>query len=750
MSELAHLQDLNPPQQEAVEHKDGPLLILAGAGSGKTRVLTRRIAHLLHEGVWASKILAVTFTNKAAAEMRERVIELVGDEGRRLWVSTFHSSCARILRIEAEHLGYTKQFVIYDTDDQLRLMKSILKDLELDPKRHPPRGYLGIIDQAKNKMWGPRELSESELVQPPMMERVFRAYERGLKQQNAMDFNDLIGRTVTLFRQNAEVLEKWQDRFRYLMVDEYQDTNRAQYELVKLLASKRRNLAVVGDDDQSIYSFRGADIQNILDFEKDFPEARVVVLDQNYRSTGNILRAAGAVVKNNTGRKEKELWTSTPSGDPVRVVTSPDEDMEAKLVVAGIARKIREGRSPKELAVIYRTNARSRPLEKELKNRHIPYKLIGARRFYDRKVVKDLLAYLRLLVNPADEMSLMRVINTPSRGLGPKAIDVLKKEARERGIPMSEATRFAGQGTSKRAKAFRGFHELVEQWKQDLHRLEPGELVAKVVADSGYGAMLQAQGEEGLTDLDLLKELSRDLQGELEGEGVEEDAAVRLQAFLDRAALASQADEVDSDEGSVTLLTAHLAKGLEFPVVYVVALVEGAFPHSRSSEREEDIEEERRLAYVAFTRAMEELHLSWHRKRRAYGQGFEAVAPSRFLRELPPDVLDRKMEAPRRRPRNPYESQHRQTSFLSRERNASARRPAPAPPAASGELVTSREPESAADFQPGVKILHPDFGVGTIQQVPRSGLGVKLKVYFPGVGVKVLFPQYTRLEIVIG
>ncbi len=746
MAELEHLQNLNPPQREAVEHKNGPLLILAGAGSGKTRVLTRRVAHLLHEGVWASRILAVTFTNKAAAEMRERVVELVGDEARRLWVSTFHSSCARILRIEAEALGYTKQFVIYDTDDQLRLMKSVLADLELDPKRHPPRGYLGLIDQAKNKLWGPQQLSESELSQPPMMDRVFRAYERGLKQQNALDFNDLIGRTVTLFRQNAEVLEKWQDRFRYLMVDEYQDTNRAQYELVKLLSAKRRNLVVVGDDDQSIYSFRGADIQNILDFEKDFPEAKVVVLDQNYRSTGNILRAAGAVVKNNTGRKEKELWTDTPAGDPIRVVTSPDEDTEAKLVIAGIARKIREGRSPKELAVIYRTNARSRPLEKELKDRHIPYKLIGARRFYDRKVVKDLLAYLRLLVNPADEMSLMRVINTPSRGLGPKAIEVLKREARQRGIPMLEATAIVGQGSSKRARAFARFHENIVGWRRALHQLEPGELVARVAEESGYGEMLRAQGEEGRGDLELLEELARDVAGDL-ADG-DEDAAVRLQEFLDRAALASQADEVDSDEGSVTLLTAHLAKGLEFPVVYVVALVEGAFPHSRASEREEDIEEERRLAYVAFTRAMQELHLSWHRKRRNYGQGFENVGPSRFLKELPPEVLERRLEAPRRRPHNPYESRHRQLGFLSRERSRPA--PPPARPAEPDEIIASREPESERDFRPGVKILHPDLGVGTIQQVPRSGLGLKLKVYFPGIGVKVLFPQYTRLEIVLG
>lgn len=764
MSEPLHLQGLNPPQRKAVETLRGPLLILAGAGSGKTRVLTRRIAHMLDQGIYPSQIFAVTFTNKAASEMKERVAHLIGDQARRVWVSTFHSSCVRILRRDAVHLGYTGNFVIYDDDDQIRLLKQICKDLNLDPKRIPPKSIRRMMDDAKNKLLDPDALEAEGRTEPKKIQ-VWRLYEQRMKGANAMDFNDLINNVVKVWRAHPQVLNKWQRRLRYLMVDEYQDTNRSQYELIKLLSGgPSGNLAVVGDDDQSIYAFRGADITNILNFEKDFPGATVVKLEQNYRSTSRILQAAMTVVKRNTERKDKTLWTDKGDGSVLRMIVGRDESAEADRVAQDIQAKIRAGRKPEEIAIIYRTNARSRPFEQVFQRMRIPHVLVGARKFYQRREVRDMLGYLKLIANPADEMGLLRVLNVPRRGLGDKAIQTLRAHRNNQGITLLQATReLAGMG-GRAGKGYKAFVSLIEQGMEHLRGHTPGELVIFIAKESGYWDMLEAEDtDEARGRLMNIRALAEDVDQEEEQEqaydedgnpiALDNSPLARLQRFLDRATLSGQAEELPDDGGQVTLMTCHLSKGLEYPVVYVVGMNEGGFPLLREDHSEAQVEEERRLVYVAFTRAMEELVISRSLTRIQYGRGIERCSPSRFLGDVPPELLQGGTGRTRKRAvRTTADREMAMQAFLAKhgggQRRATGPRPKPAKAPHADQTRITRNVESLEELKVGTRIFHSEYGEGIIRNRTGDAKNPKLTVEFAQHKRKTLFARYARIELV--
>ena len=764
MSEPLHLQGLNPPQRQAVETLRGPLLILAGAGSGKTRVLTRRIAHMLDQGVYPSQIFAVTFTNKAASEMKERVAELIGEKARRVWVSTFHSSCVRILRTDAVHLGYTGNFVIYDDDDQMRLLKQIGKDLNIDPKRIPPKSIRRMMDDAKNKLQDPDQL-EAEGRTEPLKIKVWRLYEQRMKGANAMDFNDLINNVVKVWRAHPEVLQKWQRRLRYLMVDEYQDTNRSQYELIKLLSGgPSGNLAVVGDDDQSIYAFRGADITNILNFEKDFPGAMVVKLEQNYRSSSRILQAAMTVVKRNSHRKEKTLWTEKGDGSVLRMIVGRDEQSEADRVAQDIQSKLREGRKAEEIAIIYRTNARSRPFEQIFQRLRIPHVLVGARKFYQRREVRDMLGYLKLIANPADEMGLLRVLNIPRRGLGDKAVQTLRAHQKNQEVTLFHAAQeMAGMG-GRAGKGFAAFVSLVDRGREYLRDHTAGELVVFIANESGYWDMLEAEDTDEARgrlmniralaeDVDQEEETLPDIDEDGNPVALDESPLARLQRFLDRATLSGQAEELPDDGGQVTLMTCHLSKGLEYPIVYVVGMNEGGFPLLRDDFTEEQVEEERRLVYVAFTRAMDELVISRSLTRIQYGRGIERCSPSRFLGDIPPELLQGGTGRARKRPvSSTADRELAMQAFLSKHGGGAGhtrplQRSAPKP-AHVDELRVTRKVESLEDLQVGTRIFHGDYGEGVIRNRTGDAKNPKLTVEFSQHKRKTLFARYARLEIV--
>ncbi|MCB9743715.1 MAG: UvrD-helicase domain-containing protein [Alphaproteobacteria bacterium] len=746
--EPEHLQGLNPPQHAAVTTLEGPLLILAGAGSGKTRVLTRRVAHLLHSGVRPWNILAVTFTNKAAQEMKHRIEALVGPAAQDLQVSTFHSTCVRILRRDIEPLGYSRNFVIYDDDDQIRLLKGVLDELGIAKESLPPRRARSLIDRAKNRMEGPDAVeARRDAEQHPAAARVFRAYEAKLKAADALDFNDLINKVVELFERFPGVLERWQDRFRYLMVDEYQDTNRAQYRLVNLLASKRRNIAVVGDDDQSIYSFRGADIRNILDFEDDFPDAKVVRLEQNYRSTSRILQAAMAVVTNNSDRKDKELWTDAGEGEPIRTIVAPDEEGEGQRVAREIRTLLSDGVRAEDMAIIYRTNARSRVFEQALSEARVPYVLVGARRFYERREVKDLTAYLRLLLNPADDMSFLRVINEPARGIGGRSVDKLRELALAREVPLLEAAReMAGQG-GRLGKALERFVALIDSLTAQAEALQPGELVQRVAEESGYLPKLRAEKTTESEDrIRNITELCRDVDTEADSE----DPRERLQAFLDRATLTGQDAELP-DSGAVTLMTCHLAKGLEYPVVFVAGLTEGSFPLVWGGHvMERELEEERRLMYVAITRAMRRLYLTRAMRRMVYGKGYVPATPSIFLDEIPRALLvpagGRFAGRPPSKPTKPV-GDLRMQAFLAQAR---ARPKSDEPEVTPSEgPVTTRPATQPSDFAVGTRVMHRDFGEGIIRQKRAIPGTLRLVVEFAGRRRRTINPRLEPLEIIL-
>jgi DNA helicase II / ATP-dependent DNA helicase PcrA len=631
-----YLADLNPTQREAVLTTEGPLLVIAGAGSGKTRVLTYRVAHLINAiGAKPNEILAITFTNKAAGEMKERLQRLLGHTGQGLWILTFHAACGRILRREAQRLGYRSNFTIYDQADQVRLVKQCLEELERDPKRFTPRGIHNQISHAKNRLISPDECSNQvQSFYDQTVADVYQLYQRRMFASNAVDFDDLLMLTVDVLERFPDVREKWQKAFRYILVDEYQDTNHAQYRLLQLLAEKHQNLMAVGDPDQSIYAFRGADINNILDFERDFSGTRTIALEQNYRSTNSILDAANNVISNNRERKPKQLWSELGDGEPVRVLEVEDEHAEARFVAAGIAGLVEEGYSGDEVAIFYRTNAQSRVLEDVLVRQGVGYQVIGGPRFYERAEIKDAIAYLQVIDNPYDAVSLQRIANRPRRGIGDSSLARLQTWADAQGRSLWEATEFAEEAGVGAAplRAVQGFRTLMQSLQSGALEFPVSELLERTLERSGYLEALEADRTiESLGRLENLQELvgvAREYQ-----ERAEEPS---LSHFLQEISLYSDQDGIRGEESLVTLMTLHNAKGLEFRVVYLIGMEEGIFPHSRSIE-EQGIEEERRLAYVGMTRAQERLTLTHASSRSLWGsRGYNL--PSRFLDELPTSV----------------------------------------------------------------------------------------------------------------
>jgi len=718
------LAGLNPQQREAVLAADGPVLILAGAGSGKTRVITTRVAHLvLERGVDPESILAVTFTNKAAGEMKQRAQALLGGRALGAWIATFHSFCVRLLRREAASAGLRRDFVIYDEADQLATVRQALRELDVSEKLHPPRRVLSRLSAAKNRPRRARAASpdvEADGVAGSLHDRIAERYSELLARAGALDFDDLLLRTVALLADNAAVREAWRRRFRYLLVDEYQDTNRAQYELVRLLAGADGNLTVVGDEDQSIYSWRGADLQNILDFEADFPGARVLRLEQNYRSTQAILDAASAVVAHNVQRKGKTLRAVNPSGAPVRLHQAGDEYEEAAWVVDRVVTL----RGPGRAAVLYRINAQSRLFEEALLRLRVPYVVVGGVGFYERKEVKDLLAYLRLAVNPDDPVALRRVLNVPPRGIGERTLHEVERLAGERGVSL-----WAGLGAAidearlpaRASQPLARFRELLALLHDEAGRLGPRALLERILAASGYSASLAEEdsheSEERLGNLAELLAAAADYEAREE--------APTLSGFLDRVSLLSELDVAKGD-APVVLMTLHAAKGLEFELVCLTGMEEGLVPHSRSLESLDSLEEERRLCYVGMTRARERLLLSWAQSRQVFGQR-RLSQPSRFLEEIPPEGLVRSGES-------------RWTS-----RSALAGRPALA-----GGRTARAEPApvvaGTAELRPGRRVRHPLFGVGTVLRCEGQGEDMKLTVAFPGAGAKRLVARYAGLE----
>ncbi len=734
----AILADLNHRQEEAVLHTDGPLLVLAGAGSGKTRVITRRIAYLIGCcGVPPWNILAVTFTNKAADEMKRRVADLLDqawpEPGRRdglsVWVGTFHSTCVRVLRKHGGAIGLRSSFVIYDEGDQLSLMRDCLRALGLSERAVNPRAVLTRISRAKNELLSPEEYA---LVANDQMEertaRLYRMYQERLEGLQALDFDDLLMGAVLLFERHPEVLAAYQDLWRYIMVDEYQDTNHAQYRLIHLLASTHGNLCVVGDDDQSIYKWRGADLNNILDFERDHPGCAVIRLEQNYRSTQRILDAAGGVVARNIGRKGKVLWTENEEGDPIVLYRCLDEVDEGLFAVGTIRSQVAdEGSRYDGYAIFYRTNAQSRVLEEALRQALIPYVIVGGLRFYERKEVKDLLAYLRWVVNPADLVSFKRIVNAPARGIGPAAVAKLELLAIQDKTTIWEACQRAVAEkllTPKQRAAMEGLLRLIEEARAKSGVVPLPDLIADLISTSGYAGELQDEGTpEAQSRLENLKELVTAAQ-----EFVEHTEEGGLQAFLDSVALIGDIDEYAEGRGAVTLMTLHMAKGLEFPTVFMVGMEEGIFPHAYALSDERELEEERRLCYVGMTRAKHRLYLTSARQRRLYGSRSFNL-PSRFLDEIPAEVLEI---------RDRWASQG-DRAWLPGEGVAAFGRGDPPGRPYSDEAFVDR-------LYPGARVRHPDFGIGVIRERTGSGDNLKVVVKFNGVGEKKLLVKYAQLE----
>lgn len=643
------LRSLNPPQREAVTTTEGPLLILAGAGSGKTRALTYRVAYLIAEGkVNPRSILAITFTNKAADEMRERIEALIGKISRDMWISTFHSACVKILRCEINKLGYKRNFVIYDEDDSERLIKECLKDLNLDPKQYAPRSILAVISAAKSELIDPDTFaSRSETYFDTIAGEVYKLYQQRLFENNALDFDDIIMTTVNIFELFPEILEKWQDRFRYILIDEYQDTNHAQYRFVKLLANKYQNVCVVGDPDQSIYQFRGANIRNILEFESDFPNARVINLEQNYRSTQTILDAANELIKNNRSRKPKNLWTANDSGTALCWYQAENEHDEAIFVASEIERLRRdENKAFKDFALFYRTNAQSRVFEEIFLNSNLPYKIVGGLKFYERMEVKDLLAYLRVVINPEENISLRRIINTPRRGIGKTTVERISTYAALQGISFFEALKNASEIPGLSAFALEKIGEFVslieELRKISMDRVS--RIVEEIIEKTGYvRALEQEHTTEALGRIDNIKEFmaaTREFDATYLAPSVTGGGSTSgLEDFLEKVALITEIDTYEEEKNAVTLMTLHNAKGLEFPVVFIVGMEEGLFPHIRSMSSLSDLEEERRLCYVGLTRAQERLYLTCAWSRSLFGES-NYTTHSRFLKEIPEHLIE--------------------------------------------------------------------------------------------------------------
>lgn len=749
------LDRLNPAQLEAATHINGPLLIMAGAGSGKTRVLTCRIAHLLEQGVQPYNILAITFTNKAAAEMRERVYDMVGHQAKDIWLSTFHAFCAKFLRFEIDSLGgYSKNFVIYDAGDAQALVKMCLKQLNMDEKHFPPAGVQATISNAKNALQDPSDFArEADNFHAAKVAEVYKLYQQKLVQNNALDFDDLLLLSVRLLEQNAEVRAKYQDKFKYILIDEYQDTNRVQYMLAQILAAKHHNLCVVGDADQSIYAWRGADIRNILDFENDYPEARTIKLEQNYRSTQTILNAANAVIDHNTGRKPKTLWTKSDGGELITHYLAYDERDEARFIADTVTKLNTVYRqSYGKMAVLYRTNAQSRAIEEAFIKTGIPYTMVGGLKFYDRKEIKDMLAYLRVLLNPADSLSLLRIINVPRRGIGDTSIGRLTEYAAVKGMLLFDVVSnpdMVPDLTARAKKPLEALAELLFNLMGVKDSMPVADLIEKVLRDSGYLTELELeqtpQSEARIENLRELLTVAKEFaNGEVEN---------TLDNFLNHVALVTDIDTAEMADERITLMTLHSAKGLEFPTVFLAGMEEGIFPHSRTLMNEEEIEEERRLCYVGITRAERKLYLTNARMRSIYGNTV-MYRPSRFLEEIPAPLVEKFGNQPNRAASfatrsSTVEEKPRLTLVRPQTQMPPAGKPSSIPVTGPKPSLTSAAGAKTTEWRPGDKAQHAKWGVGTVVEAKGTGDNQELKIAFPNQGIRHVMAQMapiTKIE----
>lgn len=754
------LEGLNPEQRRAVETTEGPVLILAGAGSGKTNVLTRRVAYLLatrRAAPW--NILAITFTNKAAREMRDRIEQWVGPFAHDIWAMTFHALCVRILRRDIARLGYTSGFTVLDDADQLAVVRRILQDLNIDSKRYDPRAVLGSISQAKNILRSAAKVMD--LAGDPFQKvvgTVYLEYEKRLKQNNALDFDDLIMKTVQLFREAPDVLEHYHRRFRYLHVDEYQDTNHAQYVLVSMLAQGSRNLCVVGDSDQSIYRWRGADIQNILQFERDYPDATLIRLEQNYRSTQTILDIANEVIRHNTLRQDKRLWSALGAGEKARLYEAPDDRTEAAYIARTISDYVERGGRYSDCAVLYRTNAQSRVIEEALLQFQIPYRIFGGLRFYERKEIKDVLSYLRVILNPADDVSLERILNVPRRGIGDTSVERLQAWAQQHGTSLYEAILHAEEAgvTGRGRKALAEFAEVLHQLIQMQTFLPITDLTEEVLARTGYREALEAERSiEAEARLENLNEFLS-LTAEFDARWTPQEDVSRLEAFLTEVALVSDADlnngmpSASHDADQVSLMTLHSAKGLEFPVVFLAGLDEGIFPHARALYDDEELEEERRLCYVGITRAMRRLYLTRSQLRMVFGE-HRTYTPSRFLQEMPAHLIEPEMPPG-------YGSHHgaqRTGCGYSAMQSGGSGSPNtitpgahPASRPALGLVVPHNfGADLTVSYAPGDKVEHRKWGIGVVRSAHGSGEDLELVIQFaPPVGERRLAARFAPIR----
>ena len=757
---------LNEPQREAVYHTDGPLLILAGAGSGKTRVLTHRIAYLIEErNVNPWNILAITFTNKAAGEMREREDSLVGFGSESIWVSTFHSMCVRILRRFIDRLGYDNRFTIYDTDDQKTLMKEVCKKVAIDTKVFKERSLMSAISSAKNELILPDEfeLNAGGDFAKLKIAKVYREYEAQLKANNALDFDDLLVKTVQLLQTQPDVLENYQERFRYIMVDEYQDTNTVQFQLVRLLAGKYRNLCVVGDDDQSIYKFRGANIRNILDFEHEFSDACVIKLEQNYRSTGNILNAANRVIANNKGRKEKTLWTANGEGELVHLRQFDTGYDEADFIAEDIKKEVRAGASYNDHAVLYRTNAQSRLLEEKFVAMNVPYKIVGGVNFYARREIKDLLAYLKTIDNGMDDIAVRRIINVPKRGIGLTTINRIQESAAERGLGFYE-TLMAPElipGIGRSAAKLDSFAALIEYFKGLTGQMSITDLLREVIEKTGYMESLDSEDKE---DAQARKENIDELINKAaayEEAAEDRDEPATLSAFLEEVALVADIDSLDEEQDYVVLMTLHSAKGLEFPHVYLAGMEDGLFPSymTITSDDRDDLEEERRLCYVGITRAEQELTLTCARRRMVRGET-QYNKISRFIKEIPAELLDtgnRRIEPETEVPVQQNTYAHAREAFRARAFGAAysngAGKSSGVSSGKSSQGLASLQKGSqlaagsggSPDYAEGDRVRHVKFGEGTVLEIRSGGRDYEVTVDFDSAGVRKMFAKFAKL-----
>lgn len=722
------VKNMNAEQSEAVRTTEGPLLIMAGAGSGKTRVLTHRIAYLLDEkDVSPYNILAITFTNKAAKEMKARVEQLVGEEAQVIWMSTFHSMCVRILRRDADRIGIERNFTIIDPTDQKSVIKDVLKNENIDSKRFEPRMFIGAISNLKNELKTPEDAQkEANDYHSQMVATVYKGYQRQLSRNEALDFDDLIMTTINLFERVPEALEYYQNKFQYIHVDEYQDTNKAQYTLIKLLANKFKNLCVVGDSDQSIYGWRGADIQNILSFEEDYPDAKTIFLEQNYRSTKTILNAANEVIKNNTERKPKGLWTANTGGDKINYYEATTERDEAEYVVREIMKHQRNGKKYSDMAILYRTNAQSRVLEETFMKSNIPYTMVGGQKFYDRKEIKDLLSYLRVIANSNDDISLQRIINVPKRGVGPSSVEKIQTYAVQNNISMFDAlgeVDFIGL-SKKVTQECIAFYEMIQNLIKEQEFLEISEIVEEVLVKSGYRDMLDREqtleSRSRLENLDEFMSVPKDYE---ENTPLEEQSLIN---FLTDLSLVADIDEADTESG-VTLMTMHSAKGLEFPIVFIMGMEESLFPHIRAIKSDDDheMEEERRICYVAITRAEETLYITNATTRMLFGRS-QSNMPSRFLKEIPEDLME-SHSGSKRQTIQPKAKPTQKRGFSKR-------------------TTSSKKQVTSSDWKIGDKVTHKAWGEGMVSNVNEKNGSVELDIIFKSEGPKRLLAQFAPIE----